>query len=245
MPSTKDIKIGHTTFIDVGDGDLEVAGVVVGDQRRLKTITPFGKEVDLILDLAIRRGLARLSDMSDLDDAAPLEGWGLTRDSRGIATIRHPGPEKHFLRGDLVDAERWWVAAAERQRVKLLVVGDVALARQHAPGDNILSEVNYAARQGLLAGGMIPFAGGPALPTDVDHDRLALHGLTLTGHNDTFTLTISRPEQGLVGSVELNHGEAVRVATDLVKSLSTQPGRLTNISAIVREHTGRDFRQPN
>lgn len=246
MPDSGDIKIGYTTFVDVED-DRDVAAVVVGDQHRIKTTTPFGQQVDLILHLATRHGLTRLADFAALDNAAPLDGWTLTRDGAGLATVHHPGPEKHFLRGDLGDDERWWTAAAERSHVKLLVLGDSDLVRHHLPGTDILNGLNAAAQRGLLAGGVVRYLGAEGrrdLIGDVDPERLRVHGITLTGGRGRFTLNISRPESGLTGTIELTQQEAIRIASDLLKSLDANPGELVNVSAIVREHTGRDLHAP-
>lgn len=246
MPDSADIKIGYTTFVDVED-DRDVAAVVVGDQRRVKTTTPFGQQVDLILHLATRHGLTRLAHFAALDNAAPLEGWTFTRDGAGLATVHHPGPEKHFLHGDLGDDERWWTAAADRSHVKLLVLGDPDLVRHHLPGTDILDGLNAAASRGLLAGGMVAFVGAAARHAaigNVDPERLRIHGITLTGQRGRFTLNISRPEAGLTGTIELTRQEAIRIASDLVKTLDANPGALVNISAIVREHTGRDLHAP-
>ena len=152
-----------------------------------------------------------------------------------------------ITRGDLGNDERWWAAAAERSYVKLLVLGDSDLVRHHGPGTNLLDGLTAAAARGLLAGGVVAFLGAEAprvLAGDVDPERLRLHGVTLTGQRGRFTLNISRPEEGLTGTIELTQHEAVRITSDLVKTLDANPGALVNISAIVRNHTGRDLHSP-
>lgn len=247
VSNVRDIEMRSTLFVDGADDGSELAAVIVGDVNRVKTTTPFGQQIDLALHLAIRHGLTRMATIAALDDTVPLAGWTLTRDDTGIATVCHQGPEKYFFQGSLGDDQRWWTAAVERSHVKLLVLGDLDVVRHKHDGDDLLDDLNGAAARGLLVGGLIPFvsAGPRTVPaSDVDPERLRLHGMSLTQRRGRFTLNISRPESGLTGTIELNQREAVDITTDLLKTFDANPGALVNISAIVREHTGRDIRPP-
>lgn len=130
-----------------------------------------------------------------------------------------------------------------RGTVNLLVVG--GSGSWFRTGTNALAELDAAAQLGQLAAGAIAF-NGPAANEDKatpNWMNWPLHGLTISAEGGRFALNISHPDQGLLKSFPLNPDEVKPLANALSRAVanSSEP---VNITAIVREVTGRNMPPP-
>ncbi|MFD5089200.1 hypothetical protein ACFWMR_01270 [Amycolatopsis thailandensis] len=231
------------TGIDVGANDEECAAVIAVDKRALQKVTPFGATVDLLLDLALKHGLTRLNNYTTFDPASQpvVADWKLNVERPGLVTIDYSAGQLLTSRR-LECPERWLSAASSRGTVNLLVVG--GNGSWFRTGTNALAELDAAAQFGQLVAGAIAFSGPSAKANPTPNwMNWPLHGLTISAEGGQFALNISSPDRGLLNSFPLNPDEVKPLAKALSRAVasSTEP---VNISAIVREVTGRHLPPP-
>jgi hypothetical protein len=233
--------VSMQAMLDKDENDVECATLLVLDEHRVQKVNPFGRKVDLLLDVARRYGLARVDRYSSFDTEGQIEvpGWELTVDLQGIATVRYPGPGQHLTRTRLVGDDRWWSAAAARGVVTLLAVGGSTYARDlHADSDAI-AELDAAAQHGLLVAGTIAFTQQDSKANhSPEWTNWPLHGLTITSENGRWALNISSVTGGLLKSMPLQPNEVKPLATALARAVADSDVPV-NVSEIVLAVTGR------
>jgi hypothetical protein len=239
-----DMDLKLHTVIDVGANDEERAAVIAVDKRARQKVTPFGATVNLLLDLALKHGLTRVNNYTTFDSTtqALVPDWKLTVERTGLVTIEY-GPGQCLTSSRLDCPDRWLSAATTCGTVNLLVVG--GSGSWFRTGTNALAELDAAAQLGQLAAGAIAFTGPAANEAEATPNWMnwPLHGLTISAEGGRFALNISRPDQGLLKAFPLNPDEVKPLAKALSSAVanSSEP---VNITAIVREVTGRNMPSP-
>ncbi|QWF85607.1 hypothetical protein [Amycolatopsis sp. CA-230715] len=246
MQDLGDMALTLYTGLDVGNDNEQYAAMIAVDRRGTQRITPFGTKVDLLLEVALKYGLTRLTSYRTLDPSSIslVPGWALTVEPAGFVTIDY-GPGQRLINTRLECPDRWLAAATARRAVNLLVVGGAGAAPIIQTGTDALAGLDAAAQRGLLAGGAISFAGRPGTAEETSEDQMnwPVRGLTISGQGGVFALNISSPNKGLISSFPLHPHEVTPLAKAFCRAAADSDEPL-NVSEIVHAVTGRRMPHP-